>query len=255
VKFADFSAVRGNVPVATLAVCPHLNRLTGLTVSGKSVTGRMFDELLDGGGLRGLKKLSFDETNIDPSMYRQILSNSRLPGLEELSFMQFELTDASWFLGLAEANVLRQVRAISLRISRTFTERLNEFVMNPALANLRRLEVSSHLMFDHVQDTNPVLRTIGESSHLTNLTELELTTCMVSDGDLAAFTANPRFNQLRRLGLSMNRITGVGVQAILNAEHLRGLYYLNLDANHITGKSRWKELLRKWCPEAIVRVN
>ena len=53
----------------------------------------------------------------------------------------------------------------------------------------------------------------------------------------------------------MNSLTGAGVQAILRAEHLRKLYSLNLDANHITGKSRWKELLREWCPEAIIRVN
>ncbi|WP_020471097.1 TIGR02996 domain-containing protein [Zavarzinella formosa] len=259
VKFADFSAVRGNVPVATLAICPHLKRLTGLTVNGYTVTGRMFDELLDGGNLRALKKLAFDNTRIESVTYPKILSKSRLPVLEELRFDQMVApgADYDWLRGLALADILSQLRTCLINADSCSYQSSNEFIQLPALSKLERfaLVLPNAYRRQSLPLELSLLYSMTQTRHLGNLKDLDLAMSEITDTELQSFAANTQFQNLRRLNLPMNHLTGDGVQAILNAEHLRGLYYLNLDANHITGKSKWKEQLRKWCPEAIVRVN
>lgn len=257
VKFAEFSAVRGNVPIATLAVCPHLGRLTGLNLGGNTVTGRMMVELLDGGHLRGLRKLHIDNTRIESEFMSGILNSSRLPRLEELEFsVQGDMVRA-WLGGRADLNLLRQLRSLTVHNTPESPSVMTDFLQIPALASLEKLVMIAHPAAYNASASGhlPDLSAINQSSHLGNLKELDLSMANVQDASFRSFVANPRFHKLRRLSLPMNRITDAGVQAILGAEHLRGLYYLNLDTNPIRDKSRWKELLRKWCPEAAVRMG
>lgn len=248
VKFADYSAVRGNVPVVTLALCKELNRLKGVTLSGIAVTGRMVDTLLDGGNLINLENFQFEGTRIEPGLYRQIFNSARLPRLQELGFAFQPDYGVSWIDDLAGSNLLAQLEVLSLRYPSASANEICGLISNRALTNLKSLAITSCTC-------EPLLRMISECPHLTSLTDLDLSITSVTDASLAAFVENDEFNQLKRLNLPMNRISNTGVQSLLKAEQLRELFVLNLDANLLIGKSRWKEQLREWCPKAIVSVR
>ena len=255
VRFADFTAVRGNVPVATLAVCPHLRRLTGLSISGSTVSGRMFDELLGGGHLAGLRKLNLIATSIEPDRFPQLLNASRLPHVDELHIGALPNAGPDWLEDLGGCNMLGQLKTFTVWNDSSSIQTLNAFLRLPDLKGLRTLGMTSRSTANMQDLPVPVLEAIALAPHLHNLADLDLAMTSTRDAALRQFCGNDQFRHLRRLNLPMNSLTGAGVQAILRAEHLRKLYSLNLDANHITGKSRWKELLREWCPEAIIRVN
>jgi uncharacterized protein (TIGR02996 family) len=102
-----------------------------------------------------------------------------------------------------------------------------------ALANSSHLANLTHLDLQYSGIGNTVARALADSPHLSRLTHLNLACNYIGDAGVLALAESPHLSRLTHLNLAHNDIEEAGALALAESPHLSRLTHLNLADNDI----------------------
>jgi len=219
--------------LADVAACPHLRHLERLTLSDPFLADGPVEALLASRHLTRLRALDLAGTYITGRWLGDLAKFQILGRIEELS-----LSHCPFLHDRAVRTLVASRQAEILRGLRLGGTAVTPFGLTALLApfKLRKvvdLAISVLPAPALAPASDRALRELAASPAAGQLTTLSLAGPL--DGPRAERLFAAPFREVRDLALSGCGLTGLAVQALARAPHLRSLAALKLSANHLTG--------------------
>jgi uncharacterized protein (TIGR02996 family) len=243
-----------------------LRKLTLRRVGLSSAAARA---LLADARLTGLEELDVSQSESSAGLAAALIAGPARPALRKLDLTE----NTAWSLQQGEAlaawpglaslthlavdDIGRMVRAaagagpellelrLSGRVGGCRPADLAHFLERPAASNLRRLDLSGQYRLGAAG-----MDLLAKSPQLASLLDLRLGGCMAGDAAPLLLATSPHLGNLRRLDLSFNNITSVGVRSLLSADwpHLSELI---LGGNPELSRGEIRRLRGKWATTVV----
>ena len=168
-------------------------------------------------------ELSVREEALSAAYFQEWLGPWRdsLSGKFERGFLEFMEIDAARFLELGGELFRRSpVRKALLRLRESLIQKLSESALLDELVSLQLGSVSLEM-----------IRTLGNSPHLSRLTTLKLNAAWLNAERVAVLRQTPLFAQLHSLDLGDNDLRATGVEYLVDTREQVQLTELNLETN------------------------
>jgi uncharacterized protein (TIGR02996 family) len=211
---------------AALAASPHFAGLVELDLSNNSIGPDGLEALAASPHLAGLRKLSLSHSDVGTQCLRTIAASAHLRGLVDLSLNRHATEPEDYDLAIEQADMLPNVRRLSLDGMLWNAERLRQLLRLPFAPHLRELCLGTWVKDDPWS-------VLAECPHLANLTVLNLSAVNVGDQAAHQLAGSPYLRRLTVLDLGHNRIQPCAAEALLGAPNLPRLRRLILIGDQV----------------------
>ena len=211
---------------AALAASPHFAGLVELNLSNNSIGPAGVEALAASPHLGGLKKLSLCHSDVQSECFRTIARSPNLRGLVDLSLCRHSTEPKEYELAVAEAQILPNLRRLSLDGMAWNAELLHQLLALPLVPHLRELCLGS-------AQIDPMVPVLVECPGLANLTVLNLSLTTARAHDAHMLAGAPHLRRLTVLDLGHNAIGPGAAEALLSSAHLPNLRRLILIGDQV----------------------
>ncbi|MBO0698035.1 MAG: TIGR02996 domain-containing protein [Zavarzinella sp.] len=235
-----------------LADCPHLARLSALTIYAQHIDERLTQVLVESPHLEGLRALNLGRNRIGDRGAERLAWSPRFRNLTALDLSDNVLGDTG--LGaIAESSNLGRLETLELRRNEVTRVGLGYVCSSPVLTRLRQLGLALNYVGAPHEWSPPPCGAVAlasldlcengltpEGAHvvtalpgLGDLARLDLGHNEIGNGGAAVLAGWPGASALRVLNLPGNRIGDDGVRALARSAYMGQLTELNLSDNPI----------------------
>lgn len=212
----DFAGVRALARASTL---PNLRELA--LNDNRQVTGEAVSALADSPFFAGLRALDLSGNDVNDTGVRALVESRSLTRLTGLKLADNPVGDAGLAV-LAGSPLFRRVLArdprLDLRATGIGPDGAAALARSPALKAAVTLDLTRNFLGDDG------VRALLAGPHLDGVRVLRLGQNQITDAGAAAIlTALSRLPHLRRLDVSGNRLTRLGIEMLLGVRHTRPL--------------------------------
>ncbi len=259
VRFAKLTAKQGSVPPDVLFRTPHLAKVRKLDVSNAGLGTDGLCALADAPHAGGVRELILQENPVTKEGLSRLMNAPNWDALRALDFNRLAPRGDDIAQALAPCAGFRKVRALDLFMTCVSQDGARGLAESPHASGLEVLRIGGpDFTFTGnelpLPDDLAIAVAVAGSPHLRNLKELDLSHRRIGSAGLRALLESPHLKNLRRLRLRNCALPAAeALAAVKRAEHLRGLYLLELGV-FAQGRVTADEL-RAALPDAAVRFE